>query len=179
MSMTVKTLIAGFGNVLRGDDGFGVEVVKRLAGSVLPPHVDILDVGIGGLHFVLKLMEGFSAVIVVDTVKGPGAPGTLYVFPPAADDLRVHAEEQIDPHVAEPVRAMQLAAALGILPAQVTLVGCEPADCEVRLGLTPAVETAVDRAVDIIRRLVRAETDGNYNATPGHTVSDLDCRGQL
>ena len=177
--MTTKTLIVGFGNVLRGDDGFGVEVVTRLACSTLPPSVEILDVGIGGMHFILKLLEGFSEAIVVDAVKGHGAPGTLYIFPPAADDLRVRTEAQIDPHVTEPVRAIQLAAALGILPAQVTLVGCEPEDCEVRLGLTRAVDAAVDRAVETIRRLVRAETDGNDNTTPGHTVSDLDCRGQL
>jgi hydrogenase maturation protease len=179
MTMTMKTLIVGFGNVLRGDDGFGVEVVKRLACSALPPHVEILDVGISGMHFILKLMEGFTETIVVDAIKGHGAPGTLYIFPPAADDLRVRAEEQIDPHVAEPVRAMQLAAALGILPAQVTLVGCEPEDCEVRIGLTRAVDAAVERAVETIRRLLRAETDGNDNTAPGRTVPDLDCRGQL
>ena len=179
MTMTTKTLIVGFGNVLRGDDGFGVEVVKRLACSALPPHVEILDVGIGGMHFILKLMEGFTEAIVVDALKGQGVPGTLYIFPPPADDLRVQAEEQIDPHVTEPVRAMQLAAALGILPAQVTLVGCEPEDCEVRIGLTRAVDTAVDHAVEAIRQLVRAERDGNDNTAPRRTVSDLDCRGQL
>jgi len=179
MTVTTKTLIVGFGNVLRGDDGFGVEVVTRLACSALPPSVEILDVGIGGMHFILKLMEGFTEAIVVDAIKGHGAPGTLYIFPPAADDLRVHTEAQVDPHVTEPVRALQLAAALGILPAQVTLVGCEPEDCEVRIGLTRAVDTAVDRAVEAIRRLVRAERHGNDNAAPGRTVSNLDCRGQL
>jgi hydrogenase maturation protease len=172
-------LIAGFGNVLRGDDGFGVEVVTRLACSTLPPHVEILDVGIGGMHFILKLMEGFTEAIVVDAIKGYGAPGTLYIFPPAADDLHVRTEEQIDPHVTEPVRAMQLAAALGILPAQVTLVGCEPEDCEVRIGLTRAVDAAVDCAVEAIQRLVRAEIYGNDTTAPGRTVSDLDGRGQL
>ena len=79
----------------------------------------------------------------------------------------------------EPMRALQLAAALGILPAQVTLVGCEPEDCEVRIGLTRAVDAAVDRAVETIRRLVRAERHGNDNTAPGCTVSNLDCRGQL
>jgi hydrogenase maturation protease len=175
----VKTLVAGFGNVLRGDDGFGVEVVKRLSCSVLPPHVDLLDVGIAGLHFVLKLMEGFTEAIIVDALTGHSAPGTLHLFRPAADALRVRAEEQIDPHITEPVRAMQLAAVLGILPMQVTLVGCEPESCEVRIGLTRAVDAAVDRAVTIIRRLLRAESDGNDNTTSGHAVSDLDCRGEL
>jgi hypothetical protein len=50
-------LIAGFGNVLRGDDGFGVEVVKRLACSALPPSFEILEVGIGGTHFIFKLWD--------------------------------------------------------------------------------------------------------------------------
>ena len=31
--LTVRTLVAGFGNVLRGDDGFGVEVIRRLRES--------------------------------------------------------------------------------------------------------------------------------------------------
>ena len=79
-------LIAGFGNVLRGADGFGVEVVKRLACSALPPSVAILDVGIGGMHCILKLLEGFTEAIVVDAIKGHGAPGTLYIFPPDCRD---------------------------------------------------------------------------------------------
>jgi Ni,Fe-hydrogenase maturation factor len=33
----VKTLFVGFGNVLLGDDGFGIEVIKRLACSEHPP----------------------------------------------------------------------------------------------------------------------------------------------
>lgn len=56
-----KTLIVGFGNVLLGDDDFGVEVVRRLAAIDLPADVHRLDVGIGGIHCVLQLMEGLDA----------------------------------------------------------------------------------------------------------------------
>jgi len=28
-----RTLVAGFGNVLRGDDGFGVEVIREMNGQ--------------------------------------------------------------------------------------------------------------------------------------------------
>ncbi len=85
-----KPLIVGFGNVLLGDDGFGVEVVRRLAATDLPAHVHLLDVGIGGIHCVLQLMEGFDAIIVVDAVRHGEPPGTLYVFAPsAAHDGRV------------------------------------------------------------------------------------------
>jgi hydrogenase maturation protease len=150
----VKTLIVGFGNVLLGDDGFGVEVVRRLAASGLPTHVDTLDVGIGGMHCVLRLMDGFEAVVIVDAVRGGQAPGTLYVFAPGAEALEIHGRERIDPHLTEPLRAVKLAQALGFLLKQVTVVGCEPEHCELGMGLTTTVNAAVDQAMEKIRRLV-------------------------
>ena len=46
-----RTLIAGFGNVLRGDDGFGVAVLRRLAERGLASEsVELLDVGTGGIR---------------------------------------------------------------------------------------------------------------------------------
>jgi hydrogenase maturation protease len=156
----VKTLIVGFGNVLLGDDGFGVEVIKRLACSALPPDVETMEVGIGGVHFVLRLMEGFEAVIVVDAVSRGQPPGTLYVFTPSAADLGVHGREHIDPHFAEPARAMQLARALGFLPDQVTVLGCEPENCQLGISLSVAVDAAVARAVEKIRAMVGSDAGG-------------------
>ncbi|MBC7893792.1 MAG: hydrogenase maturation protease [Cytophagaceae bacterium] len=46
-----RTLIAGFGNVLRGDDGFGVEVIRQLAArGIASASVELLDVGTGGIR---------------------------------------------------------------------------------------------------------------------------------
>src|SRR5262245_26864070 len=147
----VKTLIVGFGNVLLGDDGFGVEVIKRLAVKALPPGVETMDVGIGGMHLVLKLLGGFEGVIVVDAGSRGQPPGTLYVFTPGAADLGVHGRQRIDPHCAEPARSMQLARALGFLPEKVTVLGCEPESCHLGISLSLAVDAAVDRAVQRIR----------------------------
>jgi len=151
---TAKTLIVGFGNVLLSDDGFGVEVVQRLAASKLPPPIETMDVGIGGMHFMLRLMEGFTALIVVDAVQRGQPPGTLYVFTPGTDDLAIQSGERVDPHCAEPTRSMKLAKALGFLPEKVTVVGCEPATCHLGIGLTVAIDSAVERAVEHIRELV-------------------------
>ena len=47
--MDRKILIAGVGNVLRGDDGFGVEVAKQLMQkNCLPASVKVIETGIGG-----------------------------------------------------------------------------------------------------------------------------------
>jgi hydrogenase maturation protease len=45
-----RTLIAGFGNVLRGDDGFGVEVIRQLEAAPLPPGVTLMEIGTAWLR---------------------------------------------------------------------------------------------------------------------------------
>jgi hydrogenase maturation protease len=149
-------LIAGFGNVLFGDDGFGVEVIKRLAASDLSPHIKILDVGIAGMHFVLQLIEGFDAVIMVDAGKRGQPPGTPYVFTPSEADLDLHSGERIDPHFAEPVRSLKLARALGLLPEHVIVVGCKPLSCELGMSLSVSTKAVVDSAVEAIRDMLVA-----------------------
>ena len=44
-----RVLVAGIGNIFFGDDGFGVEVVRRLRERGCPDGVDIVDFGIRGL----------------------------------------------------------------------------------------------------------------------------------
>jgi hydrogenase maturation protease len=149
-----RIAVAGFGNVLLGDDGFGVEVIKRLRMFPLPVQVETLDIGIGGMELVLKLMDGFNEMIVVDAVRRGRAPGTLYVFEPGARDLSFGLGERIDPHLAEPTSAMKMAKKLGILPEKVTVVGCEPESCALGLGLSRSMRVAVEDAVEKIRAII-------------------------
>jgi hydrogenase maturation protease len=149
-----RIAIAGFGNVLLGDDGFGVEVIKRLQNFPLPVHVEAFDIGIGGMELVLKLMDGFNEMIVVDAVRRGNAPGTLYLFPPSVADLYFRPEERIDPHLAEPTGSMRMALKLGILPEKIVVVGCEPESCALGLGLSRPVTAAVDGAVEKIREMI-------------------------
>ena len=146
--------MAGVGNVLRGDDGFGVVVAQRLAAEGTPPDVRVLDVGIGGIHLVQELFDPFDALVVVDAVDLGRAPGTVLTIrpevaaPTGPDDLA-------DMHYATPERALMLANALGVLPATVWLVGCQPADADT-LGdrLSAEVEAAVEPAAAEVRRLL-------------------------
>ena len=50
-------LIAGIGNVLMGDDGFGVEVAARLATRRLPDGVVAADIGMRSLHLTFALLD--------------------------------------------------------------------------------------------------------------------------
>lgn len=141
-------LIACIGNIFLGDDGFGVEVGRRLLERPQSPSVRVLDVGIRGLHFVYSLLEGYNGIIIVDTVQRGGASGTLYVIEPQPGPGAFVA---IDSHDMDPASALRLAAAWGAPACPVRLIGCEPQSLEPGIGLSEPVRDAVERAVEIVR----------------------------
>lgn len=148
----MRTLIAGFGNVLRGDDGFGVAVLRRLAErGVASDSVELLDVGTGGIRLAQELLLPYDRLIIIDAATRGGVPGSVYALVVEG----VTPTRQIDMHTTVPCRALEVAQALGPLPAQIYLVGCEPAVVdEWTMDLSPAVSNAVDRAVHEVERLL-------------------------
>ena len=160
MADSGRVLVACVGNVLRGDDGFGVSVAQQLTG--LPPGVDVIETGIGGLSIVDQLMHGYDALIVVDAIDRGAAPGTLFVLEPQVPDpggldLDEWRERFSNLHLAEPSRVFLLARALGVLPQRVLVVGCQPLQCDdFLLSLSPPVAAAVEPAACRVRELAEA-----------------------
>lgn len=156
-------VVAGIGNVLRGDDGFGPAVIRALeAAGPLPVGVRTVEVGIGGLGLVHELMEGCDALVVVDAVDRSGAPGSLYLLEPEVPEVSSIPEAErallaTDLHEAVPGRVLLMARALGILPPLVRIVGCQPAETEeFSLELSPVVGRVVPAAVGAIRTLLES-----------------------
>ncbi len=155
-----RVLVVGVGNVLHGDDGFGVEVARHLADRKLPPGVTVAETGIGGIHLVHELMAGYDALIVVDAVDHGRPPGTVLIIEPEVLDVRELPVEQrhdlmADMHLATPERALMVARAVGVLPAKTVIVGCQPVEIEtLGIGLTTQVTQAVQVAVHEIMRCI-------------------------
>jgi hydrogenase maturation protease len=149
-----RTLIAGFGNVLRGDDGFGVEVVRRLEqAGTFGQEVRFMEVGTGGIRLAQELLAGYDRLIVVDAMLRGSPPGTVYVRQVEA----VEAATDVDLHLAVPARALSVAQALGALPRVVFLVGCEPVQTEeLTTELSPPVRAGVEEAIRRIHALMSA-----------------------
>lgn len=146
-----RTLIAGFGNVLRGDDGFGVEVIRLLETERLPPGVTLMEVGTGGIRLAQELLSPYDHLIVVDAMTRGGTPGSLYTL--RVDDVAPATE--VDMHAAIPSRALAIAKALGGLPVDVHLVGCEPQGVdELGAALSDPVRRAIEPALHQIRTLM-------------------------
>lgn len=151
-----RTLIAGFGNTLRGDDGFGIEVIRRLGETgVASSEIELMEVGTAGIRLAQELLTPCDLLIIADAMTRGEPPGTVYVLEVDAVD----AVQRVDMHVAIPSHALSVAKALGVLPARTVLVGCEPMEvdemtCDLTGELTAPVRAAVDVAVRRIHHLL-------------------------
>jgi len=149
--MRPRVLVAGIGNIFLGDDGFGVEVVKALAGTGLPPWVQVADYGIAGLHLAYDLLGGYDTTILLDATPHGRPPGTLTLI--EADTGDNAAEPRIDAHGMQPDVVFRLLGLLGGDAGRVLLVGCEPACLDEGIGLSPEVTAAVPAAVRAVTEL--------------------------
>jgi hydrogenase maturation protease len=151
-----RVLVAGIGNIFMGDDAFGVEVARRLAGRELPAGVDVGDFGIRGIDLMYALGEGYDAAVFVDAVPRGEPPGTLSVIEPRVED----GEVTLDAHGMDPVRVLSLARQVGSVPERIVIVGCEPAvrmsgDEEEIVGeLSEPVRAAIGDAVELVESVV-------------------------
>lgn len=141
-----SVLVAGIGNVFLGDDGFGVEVARRLVCCPLPEGVRVADFGIRGVHLAYELLEGYEALVLVDAVPLGEPPGTLAVIEPGRSG---GSGEALDAHSMSPELVLATLERLGGSLDTVLVVGCQPASVEERIGLSPPVEAAVERAVEL------------------------------
>lgn len=156
----MRILVAGMGNLLRRDDGFGVIVAQRLLDGPIPEEVTVMDIGIGGIHMVQALFDRTEGLIVLDAVDLGRHPGTVVVIQPEVTDVAslsmIERHDQLaDMHYATPARAFMLARALAILPTATWLVGCQPVDAQsYGEGLSAEVANAVDTAISEVKALV-------------------------
>jgi hydrogenase maturation protease len=174
----VSILVAGIGNIFLGDDGFGVEVVRRLAAKPLPPGVRVADFGIRGLHLAFELLEHpDDTMILVDVtpragLPGAGEPGTVYLIEPDLETLAGPAGPA-DAHDMTPAAVFGLLRSLGGTPGRVLIVGCEPLSMEEEMGLSAPVESAVDEAVGMILDLLaREQARENLAGNPAGTLQE-------
>ena len=146
-----RVLVAGVGNVLRGDDGFGPAVTELLGG--LPEGAEVIETGTGGIALLQELMVGCSGLILIDAVERGAVPGAVFLIVPEVEEA-VHVP---DVHLANPARVLSMAKTMGVLPERVVIIGCQPEDTEeLCQGLSPPVQRALAIAVHKIEETVDA-----------------------
>jgi len=150
-------LIAGIGNIFLGDDGFGVEVVKRLSTRHFPASVRVVDFGIRGFDLAYALQDGYETTILVDAYPHGQPPGTVSLVEPDLSKLNEPGQSVVETHGMNPLNVLRMAATMNGSLKKVLLVGCEPATFggeEGQMGLSEPVEAAIDEAVKMVASVV-------------------------
>jgi hydrogenase maturation protease len=163
--MKGRVLIACVGNIFLGDDGFGVEVARRLAGEQLPDGVRLVDYGTGGMHLAYDMADGYQTTILVDAAPRGGAPGTITVIEvdpaehpnPAAALGALQGSMLFDGHGMQPDVVFGILEMLGAKAGRILVVGCEPASTGYGMELSEPVAAAVGEAARTVLDLVAAE----------------------
>jgi hydrogenase maturation protease len=174
-----RTLVACLGNIFLSDDGFGVEVARRLAREQLPAGTTVTDYGIRGMHLAYDLAQGWDATILVDAAARGGQPGTVYVIEPerrpppdgggqaGGGQAGLTESMLLDAHGMQPDVMLAMAGTLGAEAGRVLVVGCEPASVAEGIGLSEPVAAAVDEAARVVVGLVREPGPAGNQAAAG------------
>lgn len=142
-----RIVVAGCGNPLFADDGFGPAVIEALQEVDLPDDVKTIDAGLGGPHFIFTLLdpEVTERLIIVDCADFGGEPGQLA-------RLKV---EDLPPGAYRDAHSWDLAEPLQRIKdrIEITIIGCQPGHVsapEFEMGLSEEVESAIPRTVAFI-----------------------------
>ena len=151
----IRILVAGVGNRLMGDDGFGPRVIDLLQSTHLQGNVELRDLGTAGLSVATDLDE-FDLAVFLDSVNMDGEPGKLLQTEVSVNEDLENVSEftRVTLHEIGLEGLLRIANALGTLPRRVILVGCKPKALGPIVGLSPEVEEAAHKAVKMVLEIV-------------------------
>lgn len=153
--MTPRVLVAGVGNIFRGDDAFGVEVASQLLARTRAENVRVVDFGIRGHDLAYAILDGYDLFILVDATRRGGAPGTLYTL--ELDPIAAMHSGSTGGHSLDLPAALRLVRDHGGSFPRALLVGCEPAELdpeEGMMGLSEPVQRVVEQAIALVDELI-------------------------
>lgn len=148
------TRVIGLGNLIMGDDSFGLRVLQRLEERwQLPETVELLDGGTWGMN-LLPDIEGCDRLLLLDAINTGAAPGTVAVV--ERENLPRYFALKLSPHQIDIREVLAACDLRGTLPAEVVAMGTQPGEIALTTDLTPAVEATIDAVAELAVARLRA-----------------------
>mgnify|MGYP000745281462 CR=1 FL=1 len=146
-------LVGGIGNILMGDDGIGVHVVRELAAEHGPfPDTEISDLGTPGMALLHSIAERHK-VILVDCADFDQPAGTCRCFSPE----QAHSVKKMSGfslHEGDLFQILKISRDLGEAPSETILVGIQPGNVSPKERLSPAVTKQMNDYVNLLKKLI-------------------------
>ena len=137
--------ILGLGNVLYGDEGFGVSALNSLQEtSTFPDNVHFIDGGTQGIY-LLDFIESADAVIVFDALIPLDYDRRVYIY--RNNELPDFIHRKMSSHQMGFSEMLGIAKLHGKMPKQIVMIGAPPKDLEMNIGLSPELNLLLPEAV--------------------------------
>lgn len=147
----MKTVIIGVGNLIMGDEGIGIHVVKELqAENKFSQDVEIIDGGTSSFELQL-FIEKSEKIIIIDAIKGKKKPGTIYKLSP--EKLKRNSSSVTSLHQLNFLHVLELSKMRGYNP-KVIIYGIEPEKVELSLELSDNIKSMLPKVVKLINEEV-------------------------
>jgi hydrogenase maturation protease len=147
-----KINVVGLGNLLFGDEGFGVEAMRSLeASGTYPESVSFVDGGTQGLY-LLDYFESCDRLLVFDSIIPREFEPRVYQY--RNDELPAFIHRKMSSH------QMGLSELLGVarlhdkLPGEIVLIGAPPQNLDLGSGLSDVMRRHLEEAVSQGRALL-------------------------
>ncbi len=155
-----KVKLIGVGNRFRRDDGVGWQIVQALRQTHLP-ETEALEASGEGASLI-EFMQGGDTVLLFDAVVSGATPGAIFRF--EAHNERIPTRFfNYSTHAFSVAEAIEMARALGKLPARLLVYGIEGDDFDGGVSLTPAVQAAIPRVIELVMLDLKSETTATAN----------------
>jgi hydrogenase maturation protease len=148
-----SALVLGFGNILLGDDGAGVQLVERLRAQLPTSACEFVDGGTMSFS-LLSYVETAGALLVVDAAELGSPPGTTVLFEGEAMDGFLKSARRRTVHEMGLVDLLDMARLEDCLPQRRALLCIQPAFVDWSETLSPMVEAALVGASAQARELL-------------------------
>jgi len=148
----MRKVILGIGNTLNHDEGLGVHALDFIKEKIQDnSEIELIDGGTLGLN-LLQLVESCSHLLILDTIDANKQPGTLIEM--KGEEIPLFKEIKMSEHQITFQEVLGLSKIRGKLPNNLCLLGIQPSDLTLGVGMSELIKETmpilVDKALKII-----------------------------
>jgi hydrogenase maturation protease len=149
--MKNKVVVAGFGNILRSDDGIGPKIIaglKKDESFCLSSNCDLIDCGVDGFK-LLDLAEKYARIVVIDAVDMNAVPGTVKGFIPEEAKIKIKSSS-LSTHGIGLAEIITLIEGFN-LRTSLQIIGIQPLDISFGEELSQEIQMVIPKIIELIK----------------------------
>ena len=150
-----KVGIVGIGNLICGDEGFGIHTVRYLEENyVFPDNVLLKDAGTAGIY-LSPFLEECDPVFVIDVVDIEAEPGSMHYY--STEDVKLgNIQTKMSPHQLGLLEILEICKLRDAAPECVEFYCVVPKDLDTSIELSAVVAPRVPEIAEkVLARLAK------------------------